>query len=176
LSLDVHHHQRVYGRRKELIKAVKLINEFRLGPSHFLMIHGNAGVGKSAIVNKITSYFGCPLFVCEGKCTREDKSPYSSVQMAFRTAWKRQLPFIPEEMKLVWRNRVSYQFDDAGLAALVTLIPEFAEFLGRSAVRSILCHVLYCSLLFSSLLCSFSLSHCHISLEGVIKTCVQHQR
>src|SRR4051812_20761081 len=101
---------KLFGRRKELVKIVKLLNEYRLGPSQCLIIRGNPGVGKSSLVNKLKTYFGCPLFVAEGRCTREDKAPYHSISTAFRTGWKKQSPHIPDAQKQIWKNRITFQF------------------------------------------------------------------
>ncbi len=122
--------QKLYGRDEELTRLSEAFERVRQGGSELLLVVGQAGVGKSALVNEIqkgiTRHRG---FFIAGKFDQRSRTtPYEPVAHAFRSLVQ-QILTEPPEVLADWRQTLMGSLGGLG-QVLVDLIPEIGFIIG----------------------------------------------
>lgn len=122
--------QKLYGREAELAVPITALQRASIGAAELLLISGDAGVGKSVLVQE--AYKGIITqgsVLISGKFELLSRSvPYSALVQAFRSIIRRLL-MEPEQALVQWRNKLQNAVGHNG-QVLVELIPELAQLLG----------------------------------------------
>ncbi|BCG59796.1 diguanylate cyclase [Paenibacillus sp. URB8-2] len=123
--------QKIYGREEELNSLVNAFRTTVRGNPQLMLISGDAGAGKTALVNELHPYISQDkgLFV-EGKFDQYNKNiPYSAIVQAFKKLINQLLDSPEEEYK----KKVAKSLITAlgGNGKLITnLIPELEKLIG----------------------------------------------
>jgi len=123
--------QKIYGREQETVQLVDAFRKSVRGNPQIMLVSGDAGVGKTALVHELLQYISQEkgLFA-EGKFDQYNRSvPYSALIQAFRRLISQLLDSPDEDYK----NRIKLSLKKAldGNGALIAgLIPELAKWIG----------------------------------------------
>ena len=126
--------QKLYGREAELARIVGAIQRVGRGAAELLLIAGDAGVGKSALVNEIPRSLGRTRgHFITGRFDPLDRGiPYAPVAHAFRELARHLLTENAEALAR-WKARLERALGPNG-QLLVDIIPELELILGPQPV------------------------------------------
>lgn len=125
--------QRLYGRERASQSLLEAFSKAANGKPIVVMLSGQAGVGKSALVAQLQRANEAPRgYFFAGKCEQLNQDiPYFGLSQLLRAA-ARQLLSQPSERLQWWRERLNRVLDTLG-SLLVSLAPEFQAVLGPQA-------------------------------------------
>ena len=121
--------QRLYGRERELARLREALERVRLGPSEGVLLVGEPGLGKSALVRELRRRAAPGDLVLEGKFNQlQGNGPYE----AFVEALRGLVPLLreqPPRVRDTWRRRLIDALGAHG-RVLTDIIPELEELVG----------------------------------------------
>ncbi|TVP54853.1 MAG: GAF domain-containing protein [Gemmatimonadales bacterium] len=122
---------RLYGREEQLEQLLSLFDDVVHGASGFLLVHGYAGVGKSALVNALgDAVVRRSGYLVQGKFDRlQQSTPYSALAAGLRGLVDRFLGE-PEARLEAWRERILSAVEGNG-QILVDLVPSLELVIGK---------------------------------------------
>jgi serine/threonine protein kinase len=125
---------RLYDRRKEATKIMRVLQTFNKSATgaEVIFVSGHSGYGKTALMTRIGEFATVKGWVSFGKFNKDDKTPYSAIQKSMRQLMAHANTEWGADEKLEIRNRISFAFDESGIAAICQFIPEFAPLLDRT--------------------------------------------
>lgn len=125
---------RLYDRRRETTKILRILQTFNKSTTgaEVIFVSGHSGYGKSVLLNRIAEFATVKGWVSQGKFNKDDKTPYGAIQKSMRALMSFALGWWGPDEKLEIRNRISFAFDETGIAAICSFIPEFMTVLERS--------------------------------------------
>lgn len=122
--------QKLYAREKEIEILLRLFDLAANGPAELLLISGDAGLGKTALVSEIHQ----PVmknrgYFISGKYDQfEQNIPYSSIIQAFRNLVSQILTESDESVQK-WRDRINAALGENG-KVITDVIPEVEYLIG----------------------------------------------
>lgn len=122
--------EKLYGREREINILVDAFNRVSKGTAELLLVTGNAGIGKTALVSQlyqpIAGKRGCFL---PGKFEKKKRDiPYSSLIYVFQEFVKQLLTQSEEKVK-AWREKILAAVDRKG-QIVIDVIPEVEIIIG----------------------------------------------
>ncbi|MBF0184665.1 MAG: AAA family ATPase [Magnetococcales bacterium] len=122
--------QRLFGRDQELQILRGAFDRSRRGESGFVFVTGNAGVGKSALINETGSHVLLHGgFFVSGKFNQsEDNTPYGAIIYAFRSLMRQLLTGNDEQLTL-WKEKLRPLLESRS-AIICRAIPELEIIIG----------------------------------------------
>ncbi|MBW4083011.1 diguanylate cyclase [Paenibacillus sp. S150] len=123
--------QKLYGREQELGRLADAFRRSVRGSSQLLLVTGEAGVGKTALVHELHKYISQEkgLFA-EGKFDQYNKNiPYSALIQAFRRLLSQLTDSPDEDHKSYIRRSLAKALDGNG-SLIAGLIPELEGWIG----------------------------------------------
>jgi predicted ATPase/signal transduction histidine kinase/tRNA A-37 threonylcarbamoyl transferase component Bud32 len=123
--------QKLYGREQEINELISCLNRVCLGTKEMMMISGNTGIGKSALVNDIHKTVVAKRgFFITGKFDQFKRCiPYSSLIQAFLQLI-RQILTENEELIGLWRTKILDSVYPNG-QVIIDVIPEVELIIGK---------------------------------------------
>ena len=122
--------EKIYGRNRELDLLSKSFENVCKGRKELILISGNAGIGKTSIVNEI--YYLTPQkmgFLLSGKFNKASQHiPYSALVDAFRSLTRQLLSGIPDELKR-WKEKILAALGANG-QLIIDVLPEMELIIG----------------------------------------------
>ena len=131
ISFTLNIPQRLFGREAEINVLMDAFNRVARGSREMVLVSGNAGIGKTALVQEIRM----PViekkgYFISGKYERLRKEvPYSAIIRAFQVL-ARQILTEGEERITHWRNNILQAIDPNG-GIITGVIPEMAMIIGE---------------------------------------------
>ncbi|MNO27669.1 Serine/threonine-protein kinase PknB [compost metagenome] len=123
--------QKLYGREQELGLLVEAFRKSVRGSSQLMLVTGDAGVGKTALVHELHQYISQEkgLFA-EGKFDQYNKNiPYSALIQAFRRLISQLMDSPDEEHQAYVKRSLTKALDGNG-NLIAGLIPELGSWIG----------------------------------------------
>lgn len=122
--------QKLYGREKELQQLSSSLSHIGENQPQMVLIHGEPGVGKSALVKEIQKDLtGKGAIFISGKFDQYQRNiPYYAIQKAL-TEWVRIILTENEETLQEWKNIILDSTEDLG-QLIINLIPEIEIIIG----------------------------------------------
>ncbi|CQR56720.1 diguanylate cyclase [Paenibacillus riograndensis] len=123
--------QKLYGREQELGRLVEAFRRSVRGSSQLMLVTGEAGVGKTALVHELHRHISQEkgLFA-EGKFDQYNQNiPYSALIQAFRRMISQLMDSPDEEYKAHIQRSLTKALDGNG-NLIAALIPELAGWIG----------------------------------------------
>jgi predicted ATPase/signal transduction histidine kinase/predicted Ser/Thr protein kinase len=122
--------QKLYGRELELQMLSSALSHIGQGPPQMALIHGEPGVGKSALVKEIQKEItGKRAVFISGKFDQYQRNiPYYAIQKAL-TEWVQLILSEREEKLMKWKEIILEAVGDLG-QLIVNLIPEIEIIIG----------------------------------------------
>lgn len=124
--------QKMYGRERELYSLRSAVDRLLdRGDPAFCLISGHSGVGKSSLVNELSTYLvGKPaVFVCGKLDQFRSNEPYAAAAQAFQALVRRILSRPAGEV-VKWRAALADALGGSG-QLIVNLVPELELLLGE---------------------------------------------
>jgi PAS domain S-box-containing protein len=120
----------LYGREREQAELLAAFRRTVAGTPSFVLIRGDAGVGKSALLDQLVEpVLRARAFLARGKFEAGSEQPYSAVCMALSGLADQLLTETPELLSC-WRDRLLGAL--GGLAPVIcALVPRFVHVLGE---------------------------------------------
>lgn len=124
-------HDHLYGRDKELEVLMKVFHQVSQGSTELILINGDAGIGKTELVNKIRKPIAKKnSFFISGKYNQfKQNTPYHGIIQAFQELIV-ELSNESETEQEKWKNKL---FDKLGHNAqiIINMIPELENIIGE---------------------------------------------
>ncbi len=108
---------KLYGRDPDIAGLCQAFDRVSAGAGEVVMVTGRAGVGKTALVNRMRKYVaGKNGYFLAGTCTNDQvKTPYGALIQAL-TAWVNLLLTESDQQLTEWKNRIRHMLGvNAGL-------------------------------------------------------------
>jgi predicted ATPase/signal transduction histidine kinase/tRNA A-37 threonylcarbamoyl transferase component Bud32 len=123
--------QKLYGRQTEIKQLIDSISRVSLGTKEIMMISGNPGIGKSALVNEIhKSIVARRGFFISGKFDQfKHNIPYFALIQAFLQVIKQILTESEEQIE-TWKNKILEAVSPNG-QVIIDVIPEMELIIGK---------------------------------------------
>jgi len=133
LSDVLHLPSKLYGRTRETVRLLKLLERASGGGVEFLAISGYSGIGKTALVQELytqlTRHRG---FFISGKFEQLRRNvPYAAVRTAMKELVRQSLT-TDEDKLLQWRHKLEQALRGRG-QVLLEVIPELEQLVGPQA-------------------------------------------
>jgi len=129
---------KMVGRLQVVSEILQSLELFRNGVPVVCVVSGKAGMGKSMLINNVSSYASNQGFFCHGRFrpSRDQTGPADNTQVlsqtphgglieALRNLFNKLLSVWTDKEKESWQNRFLYTFDDLGLYILEHVLPKF---------------------------------------------------
>ncbi|QSQ22001.1 AAA family ATPase [Pyxidicoccus parkwayensis] len=122
--------QRLYGRERELARLREALERVRQGTSEGVLLVGEPGIGKSALVHELRRRAARGDLVLEGKFNQlQGNVPYAAFVEAFQ-GFLHQLKNEPSDAREAWRHRLLHAVG-ANSRVLDGIVPELESLVGR---------------------------------------------
>ncbi|KQL46794.1 serine/threonine protein kinase [Brevibacillus choshinensis] len=131
---QLHISEKLYGREQELVLLTESFEQISNGATRLVMLSGNAGVGKSALVREAQKAFlqGKGRFI-SGKFDQYKQSvPYSAILLAFQDLIRQILTGNERELHM-WSETILEALQGLG-QVIVDVIPQLEMIIGKQPV------------------------------------------
>lgn len=128
--------QRLYGREREIENLMSAFDRVREGTTEFLLVTGDPGIGKTALINEIREPVVAQRgYFISGKYDQLKKNvPYSAVILAFKHLIRHILTESEEKVHL-WKERLLQALGVNG-QIIIDVIPEVELIIGKQPALS----------------------------------------
>ncbi|WP_224366223.1 sensor histidine kinase [Hyalangium versicolor] len=135
LSRELVISDKLYGRDAELSELGSAVKRVRSGPSELMLVSGEAGSGKSSLVQELRGRFEQGAWFLFGKCDPlHGHVPHASLREALRGLVQGLLRE-PPSVHLIWRKRLREALGTR-VARMARIVPELEYLLGEKPSSS----------------------------------------